>query len=301
MKRIVVGLVSIFVVCFCSHICIGNEMQAVEHDQKDQTEKTKRVVKKVGPFEIGKKRFVVIEDVIERAGNVISCNSFEIKDDAGTSFYRKELGPSEDSSTVIEGIFKLEGKSGEGLILYFDLAPNAPPAGTSFQIFGVVKGKLKLLSEPINVYGQIESSPKGKSEGSKKLFDGDVINVEIWKDFFGVFVPLAVDLKKLTITPLIKEGIFNISTTPGQPHTSFEIPVKLYENHDVNANKEIIAAKEVKKVEFFKAHASVQLENQNSDSPLNIYVSNLWLKVRVNGKEGWVNDLEDFFTLGLIP
>jgi hypothetical protein len=75
----------------------------------------------------------------------------------------------------------------------------------------------------------------------------------------------------------------------------------LYEDHDINSKNESIAAKEVKNVEFLNAYVSVQLVNGIGDHSVNIEVSNLWLKVKINGKEGWVNDLEDFYTLGLIP
>jgi hypothetical protein len=54
----------------------------------------------------------------------------------------------------------------------------------------------------------------------------------------------------------------------------------------------------VKKVEFLNAYADVKFKK---DKWRDIDVSNLWLKVKINGREGWVNDLEDFFTLGLIP
>ncbi len=297
MKRIVVGLLSIFVVCFYSNTCIGNEMQGVEHDPKDKTEKTKRVEKKVGPFEIGKKRFVVIEDVTEREGNIIACNSFEIKDEAGTSFYKKTLGPYEDSTTVIEGIFKLEGKSGEGLILYFDTAPSAPPSGKSFQIFGVVKGNLKPLSQPVNVYGQMESLPKGKSRDSIRLFKGDVIKIKLWKGLIGLVVPLDIDFQKLMISPLKKEGIFDIYfiTAPDKP---VKLPGSFYLDHNVNAKVENIDATKGMNVEFLNAYAEVQLKQNGS---VDIDVSNLWLKVKINGREGWINDLNDFNMLGLPP
>jgi hypothetical protein len=298
MSRFLTGLLIIVAVC-CSSICVGSEKQGAESEptkSQGQSGEAKKVKKKIELFKIGENRVAVILDITEQPGYAPSYNAYEIKNEVSKSYYKETLGPGTD----IEGVFKLEGKSGEGLIIYFDTEPNAPLAGKSFQIFGIEKGKVKPLSAPINVYGRMEQLPSGKSTNALKLFHPDLVKVEVWKDCFGVVIPLVVDLKKLTITPLRTEGIFdiNIGYTPDQPHRSIGITVKLYADHNVNAKEERIAATDVKKVEFINAYADVQFKK---DKWRDIDVSNLWLKVNINGKEGWVNDLEDFFTLGLIP
>lgn len=300
MNRILTGLIVFFIVCF-SGICFGNDKADGEREpqnSQDQTEKTKKVKKKVGPFEIGKKSIIVILDITEYEGHPYLYHSFEIVDEAGVSHYKKELGSTPESSTAIEEVYKLEGKNGEGLIIYFDTEPNAPPAGKSFQIFGVEKGKVKPLSQPVNVYGQIQSLQKGKSQGAIRLFDDHLMKVEIWKDFFGIVIPLAVDLKKLKIAPLITKGIFNLNIgyTPSVPGTFNRSEIKLYENHSINSNLSMLPYQNVKKVQFIYAYADVQLDNRGD-----IYVSNIWLKIKINGREGWVNDVDSFVTLGLRP
>lgn len=302
MKGILAGPLIIFIVLCCSGICIGSEKQDGERERQksqDQAGKAKRVTKKVGPFEIGKKRIAVILDITEYEGQAYLYHSFEIIDEAGISYYKEILGPFPDSSTTtIEGIFKLEGKSGEGLIFYFDTGPNAPPAGKSFQIFGVEKGKVKPLSPPISVYGSIEKLPEGKSREVLRLFDGDLIKVTVWKGLIGVVIPLVVDFQKLTIAPLKRDGIIDIyfATPPDKP---VKLPWSFYKDHNVNAKTEKIDATKGMNVKVLNAYAKIQLKKVNGG--LDIDVSNLWLKVKINSQEGWINDLNDFNMLGLPP
>lgn len=299
MNRILAGSLIIFIVCW-SGLCLGSETQDSKHEpqiSQDQTGETKRVTKELGPFEIGKKRFVVIQDETEREGDIISYNSFEIQDEAGVSHFKEELGFVPGYSTAIEGIFKLRGKNGEGLIIFFDTWPTAPPAGKSFQIFGLEKGKIKALSPPISVYGNIEQLPKEESKEVLELFAGDLIKVEVWRDWFGVYIPLAVDLQKLTITTFKTQGIYDIymASTPNQPYTYNSI--EFYHDHNIKSKVKKIVAATIKKVEFLNVYADVQLKKQGRD--LEINVSNLWLKIKINGQEGWVKSEDDFNALGL--
>lgn len=303
MNRILTGLLVFFFALFYSGSFLASEKQAagsLHKDSQNQSGETKRVAKQVGPFEVGKSRITVILDITGQEGSSPLYNSIEIKDETGKSYYKKVIGSSAESHTNIEEICKLEGKSGEGLIIYFDTEPNAPPAGKSFQVFGMEKSILKPLSVPINVYGKLEQLTRGKSKETEKLFDGDVISVDVWKGLIGVKVPLAVDFRKLTITPLKNEGIFDIYfiTTPGKP---VALPDFFYQDHTINAKVERIKETEGVNVEFLNAYAAVQLRKQNNGQELDIDVSNLWLKVKINGREGWIYDLNDFNMLGLPP
>ncbi len=264
-------------------------------DQSGETEQ----VKKIGPYVIEGKRIAIIAHIREREGYVLPSSYFEIQDEAGVSHCKQGLGFIPGLSTNIEGAFKLEGKSGEGLIIYFDSGPTAPSAGKSFQIFGLEKGNIKPLSLPITVYGNFEQLPKKKSDQVLKLLDGDLIKAKVWKGLIGVVVPLLVDLKRLTIVPLNNNGIFDIylGSDPDKP---YKLPRSFYRDHNLNAKIEKIDILKGTDVHFLKAFADVRLK-QDWAPVLDVDVSNLWLKVKINGQEGWLNDLDDFINLGLSP
>lgn len=75
--------------------------------------------------------------------------------------------------------------------------------------------------------------------------------------------------------------------------------VRLFPNADENGG---IAAHAVVKrdsaVEFLSAEAEVQWDE--AADGINFGVSeDVWLKVRVDGKEGWIHTQEDFLAIGL--
>ncbi len=311
MNRVFAGFF-VFIIS-CSGIYLGCEKKTskieVAQTQGATNSQTKQFVtpntsvpgqsgKKFGPFDIGHKHITVTYDY----GDAITGDSLEIKDATGVSYLKETYHNDGESSYTVENAFKVEGKSGEGIIIFYDLEPNAPPCGPEFQIFGMEGGSLKSLSSSIIVCGQFEKLPEGTPSGVLKLLDGDLIKVEVWKGFFGIRIPFKVDFQKMTIAPLMARGVFDINI----PHsidsidTSEGNEISFYPDHTGNSIPEVISASEIKKVEFIGSYADVHLE-QVSKSQLDIKITNIWLKVKVNGREGWVNDTNDFYILGLVP
>jgi hypothetical protein len=307
MNRFFAGLL-VYVIS-CSGIYTGCENKSVKTEppknQDNATSQTKQNVgsniaeptlsgKKFGPFDIDRKRIMVTYDYI---GSLL-----EIKDEKGVTYFKKEYDIAAESSYTVENAFKLEGQSGEGLIIFYDSEPNAPPCGPEFQIFGMVSGSLKAMSPSIIVCGQFEKLPEGMPRGVLKLLDGDLIKVNVWKNFFGIRIPFKVDFQKMTIAPLIAQGVFDIDVheTQGAVKTELSNKVILCSDHNPSSQQESLIVSEQAKVIFMGAYADVQLE-QAGTAHLDIKITNVWLKVKVDGKEGWVNDIDSFFMLGLSP
>lgn len=267
------------------------------------TDESKNDNKSFGPFKIGENRIFVVSS-IKRENDALIVKSIEIKDETGASYYKHTYKYDSIGNIDIQA-FKLEGRSGEGLLLIYDEGPSAPGSGRSFQIFGTDNGMLKPITEPISFTGSMEQLPQGESKEVLRLFDGDIIKVDVWKDMFGVYVPLKVDLTKLTITPLQTPGVFDIflGYEPRQlgtePDTEAET-IKLYDDHNTNSKTVTISTTKIIKIEFLKAYADVHLV-KSMGGGLDIGVSNIWLKVKVNGRAVWVkieND-GDLYRLGL--
>ncbi len=251
-----------------------------------------------GPFEIDHKRVIATYKYSDEEKG----DKFEIKDETGISYYKETFHNNNESYYSVENVFKLEGKSGEGIIVFYDLGPNAPPCGPEFQILGMKDGSLRELSPRIIVCGQFEKLPVGKSSGALKLLDDDLVKVEVWKTMFGIRIPFKVDFQKMTFAPLMTQGVFeiNIHESVGPLKNAESESISLYADHIRNSKAESIVVTEIKKIDFISSYADVRLE-QVSRSQLDIKIANIWLKVRVNDREGWVNDLNDFYMLGLMP
>lgn len=297
MARILSGiLLIILAVCYGG---ISSGADRIDGPRKVQNREKKRVTKAVGPFEINKKRITVILDITEYKGRAILYHSFEIKDAAGVSLYKSDLEPTPEEKLNIEGIYKLEGKSGEGLIFYFELLPSAPGSGHFFKIFGMKNEKIKLLPEVDMLIGGLLPLQEGKSPGSLRLLDGDLINADVRKGLIDIIVPLIVDLQKNTITPLQTTGFFDLNIKPDAPNTAFGGKVKLFEDHNLQSRVTLIKSEEVKKVEFISAFANIQMQTMPPSPHLNLEIADLWVKVKVNGREGWANDMDSFIALGV--
>ncbi len=185
MNRIWAQLLVFFIVC-CLGIYFGCEKGGGKSQPitvKSQANDSKGLEKKYGPFDLWGSRVVVVNTIkYEDSNNTL--DSFEIKNEAGLSYYKESHKNGPEGGTTLEGVFKLECKSGDGLIIYFDTEPNAPQAGKSFQIYGMEKGVVKPIAPAITVYGKLQPLQKGQSQGAVRLFDDDLIKVEEWKDFF---------------------------------------------------------------------------------------------------------------------
>ncbi|HAS55243.1 MAG TPA: hypothetical protein DCS42_14535 [Nitrospiraceae bacterium] len=252
--------------------------------------------KKFGPFNIGQKRFFLTYHYVGPTTGAL----LEIKDQSGVSFFKEAHHISHDSLLDVEGAFKLEGRNGEGIIVYYDAGPNAPPCGPAFQIFSLARDSFKPLSTRISFCGHFEKLSEGAPDEIVMLPDGNILNVGVWSDSFGIRIPLKVDFQKMTITPSVSQGIFDIdipySVEPINTFSGHELTI--YGAHSRNAKNVSIGAAEIHTIEFVKAYAEVQLTIV-SESQLNIQLSNEWLKVKVNGHEGWVNGTNDYRLLGL--
>ena len=140
MNRILAGSLVFFIVC-CSGVFFGCEKGGGKGQPvtiKGQiTNDSKNYEKKYGPFDIGKNRIVVLY-TLKWEDDGREVRSVELKNEAGSSYYK-----ASDIGVDLEGAFKLESQSGEGLILYFETVADAPPGGKLFQIFGMEKEKVK--------------------------------------------------------------------------------------------------------------------------------------------------------------
>lgn len=262
-------------------------------------------VEKDGPFVINSKIFTIVM-AHKKLSRDDTIESFEIVDENNRVHYKKHFGATiaeghpDFESTVQMKAYKVSGSSGEGLIIYYTLMPNAPPAGESFQFFGLKKGLLKPLTLALGIAGDIHKLPNGDSERTVRLLEGDLIEVQIWTNYFAVIIPISVDLKRLRIAPAKSSGTFDIYYPfPDLLKSPEELrgrKIRLYPSHDSNLKAEDVALEGVKEIGYSCAYADIELKTYEYGDK--IEVSNLWLKINLDGKEGWINGSDSFHELG---
>ncbi len=295
--------------------------------------------KLLGPFSIGGQSYKVElrtrkvqPGSTQESGDTVVA--MEIKDAAGAILYRKTFpyqeanGEFSDSWSV--SALQLIGKNGSGLLVSYDAysepsAPEEEPTGW-YQIFGVIDGKLSSFGAPIEVQGGLldkyadDSSYKAERQIGT---EADVIDFKFWSGHCRLIFPVRVDWSHGKLSPAQE-----CSVAAGEPGAGCQygvVPedklyrsditfVRLWPNPSEKSGKaEKTVVKVDSRVELIAALVPTRWVDGKSAGPAdnsNDWIkeaggfgiaqdSDLWLKVRIDGKEGWIHTGEDFRSLGL--
>jgi len=263
----------------------------------------------LGPFPLDEKSFsllvesetIVSED--ETGFKEKTVRKFEIKDEKRAVHFKKvysyDILPYGFSEAIAVQPHLLEGEKGKGLILYYDVVPSAPSSGHFCQIFALKEGDLDPLSLPLSVYGKITPLSKGSSEGVLKLAEGDTIEFRLWTGNYQIIVPVRIKFDEMKVeTPA--SGIYKVSTENTPEELRKPTPgarVSLFGIKDTKSVPRQVTIKEDSMIEFVEAWTGIFVEEY--EGALYISEEDPWLKVRVDGEEGWVKYEEDLSALGL--
>ncbi len=288
-----------------------------------------RAERKLGPFKIDGKTFTVVLRLqkIEGApsGFGETVESFSIVDDRGEEHTRKAFkvavgeGMFEEtvgvSACALESsgkkIFRSEagglkeqildeGKT-VGLLLYYNYIPSAPSSGLSCQVFSLVEDRLTPRSKPLSVYGSIRDLRQGRRPVSRRLGEDETIEFGVWTGWFEVIVPVKV-LDGLRIVPLHRQLTFGLeafSVAVERMAQDQETFVRLFRSPEGSVPAHIVVKKD-SQVEFLFAYANVSFDSSGEEIVISVGEMP-WLKVKIDGKEGFIKDEEDLLALGLRP
>ena len=244
--------------------------------------------------------------------------ALEIRDAAGNALYQKafsyEVEQGGFQRTISASARLLSGNSGAGLLIRYTEEPAALQTGESWQVIGVVNGKLALFGKP--------SVPDGARPGpftwvimrgngaAPVVIRPDIIEFRAWTGSFYVIVPVRVDWARGRLMPDQRcfegtgDGSLRVTgcemrmeadRRPNAAELSF---VRLLnEAHESLGGVQHVVVKRDSKIEFLEASAIVTW-NENADL-MQPGFSDVWLKVRIDGKEGWIHSDEDFAAVGL--
>ena len=287
-----------------------------------QPEAAVRTTERVaGPVAVGGRTFRVALQVKQLRGGGTPDPDFgetvslvQIRDEDGrVQFQRslpyKVLGDRFEETTAVHAEI-LKGRAGSGLLLTYGVAPSTPLGGQSWQVFGVVNGKLGPFSGPISAEGNLASQSSGSITDATwdETLKADVLNFRIWTGNFFVIVPLRIDWTmgsvrpayrcwKMTGSGLIEACRFRVEAER-RPEEGLTF-VRLFQEADEKVSIPLHAViKEDSVIEFVEAEAELQWEESAGQIGLSVS-EDIWLKVRIDGKEGWIHSQEDLLAVGL--
>jgi len=290
------------------------------------------VRKEEGPFDLGRQRFTVVLHMKRLAGQGPAVASdfqetlarMEIKDAAGRVHYDKsfpyEVSGDRFAETMEASAQLLRGRQGRWLLITYGTLPSTPLGGESWQVFGLfagppsapLAGRLVPFSKPILAEGQLINGKAGEKvveTSQEPKLQGDVLHFRVWSGNFFVILPLRILGFQNTIGPAWR----CVKMTAGGPRPICEVKVEA-ERHPEDEDMTFVrlhpeagegtgvarhvVVKRDSTVEFLAAEAEI-VWKENADS-VGLGVSeDVWLKVRIDSKEGWIHTQEDFQAIGL--
>jgi hypothetical protein len=294
--------------------------------------------KKLGPFSIADENYTVElrtrkvqgESTAEGGDTVVAM---EIRDAAGAVQYRRTFpyvkGTEDSFESWSVSALPLTGTNGAGLLVSYDdyFEPSAPeeePTGW-FQIFGVQGGKLAPFGAPLEVQGGLldeyidgQTYKAARSLGSQV----DEVDFKIWTGHCRIIFPIRVDWNEGKLTPAqdcatsagkLSAGCKYKVVPETHLYTSDITFVRMWANPDEKSGApQNVVVKRDSKVDLLTALVTTKWVEGNPGGPANTKGpmddagsvgvdtgADLWLKVRIDGKEGWVHSEEDFRSMGL--
>lgn len=283
--------------------------------------KLEDVEERRGPFSLGGQAFTVAlhyKRLPGKAGpDAQALESLDILNEAGavqhhqTFSFSLEKGEfSEDCSVDIQ---YLHGSNGEGLLLDTRCLPSAPMSGGPWQILGMLNGKLVPIGKPIVTEGQMGGFVPGAITklGSATQILPDIINIRVWTGYFFAVTPIRVSWYAGKLV-LAQHCLYQ--TGHGFAEDGCEMPaeevqrsgteqdmtfVRLFveSNDRTNAPAHVVVKKD-SNVEILAGKALITW--QEGKDVISIGVGDdVWVKVRIDGKVGWIHTVEDLTAIGL--
>ena len=292
---------------------------------------------RLGPFSVAGKQYTAILrkqlPAGAKPGEGETVVSMEIRDAAGASQYARVF----PNVTQVEGFVDtlsvfvnlLSGAHASGLLVSYDeySEPSAPEMESSgwWQVLGVVDGKLKAFSGPILVQGDLlpnDANAKPSSPPPPFAALEDLLRFKVWAGRFRLTFPVRIDWTQGKLVPaqpcsMGADGHIEACEYKVLPENERQIQdltfVQLCPTVGVACkNLERVVVKKDSKVELVAASAEMQWNPGKATGPsgdpknsmddagtIAVLSKEPWLKVRIDGKEGWIHSQEDFDALGM--
>lgn len=191
----------------------------------------------------------------------------------------------------------LEGSEHQALELTYKAFSSPPPrTAKSIQLFGFQNGILKPLDrEPLEFQGGLADLPAGQSKDSKRLLENDTLRIYSLTTYFYIVTPVRVNWKAFRLEQQ-GSGDFDVADQPPyqiRPNIQSEQLIHMYPSPDKKTTPVGVNLKPGSRVELLNARFSAAPPDEHDSA------NDTWLRVRVDGQEGWILGVDDYTALGL--
>ena len=271
---------------------------------------------RLGPFALGPATLTVVlhlktsSPAGSQGGEEPALEALEIHDGSGAVLHRETFA---DSDSCMASAQPLKGGAGSGLLIGIGCLPSAPGSGDVWEIFGFQNGKLVRFGKPFTAAGEfLEIIPTPPRRlGSATLFQPDVMRFKVWAGNFQATVLLSVDWMQGRLGPGqrcyeqtgrgLRESGCEVPVTAERVPLDEELTfVRLFTEarEDAGPARHVVIKKD-SLVEILAARVRLTWDDRAETIVFGVDEADPWLKVRIDGKEGWIHTQEDFIALGL--
>ena len=259
-----------------------------------------------------------------------STEWWELRDPAGKVIYRENGGPpklgefGDFESTTEVSASSVHADGGDVILVEGMELPSAPNTGTWVQVFGRKWGS---TTQPLTSFGPAISTDgeftglgvdhrrdlNHLAPGITSIPNHDVLKFRIWTGNFDIEytalinwitgrVEPAMRCYRGTGQPRIERCSYPIHVDPVREGSELTF-VRLFTEPDESmGTPKHVVIKPTSKIEFLEAEVPVkwQVDSKNIFIGVGGFESDdTWVKVRIDGQEGWIHTQEDFLAIGL--
>src|SRR5215468_2753234 len=246
---------------------------------------------------------------------------WELRDPDGARVYRQSypvtLANGGFAATTAVAARPLETKLGSGVLIEIGEEPSAPNGGSSVQVFGVkygatTAGPLTAFGPPMSTDGQwldVAADPRRPTPpqalGRTELVMNDVLRFRVWTGNLNILYPVSINWIAGSVAPAwrcprgaIERCAYPIEVEPSRPsETTF---VRLFPEPDPGFTPRHVVVQPTSRIEYLEAEAPVRWDASSERIFLAVPdPGEVWLRLRIDGQEGWIHSEEDLQAVGL--
>jgi hypothetical protein len=288
---------------------------------RGRAQEFENIVERQGPFSLGGRNFTVVMHYkgSPRGGGLDSRTivSLDIRDAAEAVLYQQPFSYAVEGGTFSEtcsaAVRLLRGSNGTGFLIESDCLPSTPLAGGPWQIVGIMGAKLVPFGKPLVTEGKWGEFVPGSVNRTGKLTQvlPDMLTLQVWTGYFFVSVPVRVDWREGKLA-LAQRCMYQ--TGHGFAEGGCEMPVDearvarreqemtfvrmFRESNEQSGPPAHIVVKMDSKVDVVAGKVDITWD----EGPKAVSISvgeDVWVKVRIDGQEGWIHTPEDLNAVGM--
>jgi hypothetical protein len=269
-----------------------------------------------GPFTIKGQTFTVVQHLKftgQQAAYDETLALLEIVDSGGVVRYRDDFPYAVEAGGFCPASVKvISGSNGAGFLLDMACAASQPNSGGPWQILSVANGKISPLGKPFSASGEIVDCVPGeiKKIGNLTQILPDELRIRLFTGYFYVSVALRVGWWEgglalaqrcfyQTGHGLAPDGcempVEGVERQPSEQELTF---ARMFRESNAQGIPEHVVVKKDSQVEILAGKVFVTLQELKSGISLDVG-PDIWVKVRIDGKEGWIHTEEELQALGL--